>query len=120
MPSASPERLRALTSSRLKRLGIRLLVALIALYALYQAFMAFVNIRTNVLWFRSVDAGSVYGTILGAQILLFTVFGVLTALAVAAALRARGPLRTAVPPRPDPTEVARTATCATRSASGSG
>ena len=86
MPSASPERLRALTSSRLKRFGIRLLVALIALYALYRAFMAFVNIRTNVLWFRSVDAGSVYGTILGAQILLFTVFGVLAALAVAAAL----------------------------------
>jgi uncharacterized membrane protein (UPF0182 family) len=85
----------------LKRLGIRLLVALVVLYALYQAFMAFVNIRTNVLWYRSVDAGSVYGTILGAQILLFVVFGVLTALAVVATALLL--VRHKPPFRPDPT-----------------
>ena len=84
MPAASQDRFSSVPTSRLKRLGIRLLVALVVVYALYQAFMAFVSIRTNVLWYRSVDAGSVYGTILGAQVLLFVVFGVLTALAVVA------------------------------------
>ena len=82
--------------------------------------MAFVNIRTNVLWFRSVDAGSVYGTILGAQILLFT------------RLRRSWPRwpsrprwcswsatgRGSAPTRPG--RSGGTATCASRSASGSG
>jgi uncharacterized membrane protein (UPF0182 family) len=86
VPSASPDRLSAVDTSRLKRLGIRLLVVAIVLVALFYAFMAFVNIRTNVLWYRSVHAGSVYGTVLGAQVLLFTVFGGLTALAVAGSL----------------------------------
>ena len=86
MPAASQDRFSSVPTSRLKRLGIRLLVVLVALYALYQAFLAFVNIRTNVLWYHSVDAGSVYRTILGAQILLFTVFGLLAAVAVAASL----------------------------------
>ena len=70
----------------MKWLGLRLAVVLVVLYALYEIFMAWVNIRTNVLWYRSVDAGSVYRTVLGTQVLLFVVFGVLTALAVAAAL----------------------------------
>jgi uncharacterized membrane protein (UPF0182 family) len=70
----------------MKRLGIRLLVVLVVVFALYQVFMAFVNIRTNVLWYHSVDAGPVYRTILGAQVLLFSVFGLLAALAVAASL----------------------------------
>ena len=86
VPAASQDRFSSVPTSRLKRLGIRLLVALVVLALLYQAVMAFVNIRTNVLWFHSVDSGSVYSTVLGAQILLFTVFGVLTALAVAAVL----------------------------------
>ena len=86
MPAASQDRFSPVRTSRLKRLGIPLLVALVVVYALYKAFMAFVNIRTNVLWYHSVDAGSVYTTILGAQILLFSVFGVLAALAVAASL----------------------------------
>ena len=86
MPSASPDRFSSVDTSRLKRLGIRLLVVAIALVVLFYAFMAFVNIRTNVLWYRSVHAESVYGTILGAQILLFTLFGGLTALAVAGSL----------------------------------
>jgi uncharacterized membrane protein (UPF0182 family) len=86
VPAASQDRFSSVRTSRLKRLGIRLLVALVVVYALYKAFMAFVNIRTNVLWYHSVDAGSVYRTILGAQILLFTVFGVLMAAAVVASL----------------------------------
>ncbi len=75
-----------LDASRWKRIGLRLLVIALVLFAVVYAFLAFVNIRTNVLWYHSVDAGSVYGTILGAQILLFAVFGGLTALAVAASL----------------------------------
>ncbi len=86
MPAASQDRSSPVRTSRLKRLGIKLLVALVVLYALYEIFMAWVNIRTNVLWYRSVDAGSVYGTVLGTQILLFTLVGVLTALAVGASL----------------------------------
>ena len=84
MPTASPVRLRALTSSRWKRLAIRLVAVAVVVVALLYAFLAFVSIRTNVLWFRSVHVDGVYGTILGAQILLFLVFGVLTAAAVAA------------------------------------
>jgi uncharacterized membrane protein (UPF0182 family) len=57
-------------------------VLVVAVYS----FLAFVNIRTNVLWFRSVHVDDVYGTIVGAQILLFCVFGGLMALAVAASL----------------------------------
>ncbi len=86
MPAASQDRFSSVRTSRLKRLGIRLLVALVVVYALYEVFMAYVNIRTNVLWYHSVDAGSVYRTILGSQILLFCVFGVLAGLAVAASL----------------------------------
>jgi uncharacterized membrane protein (UPF0182 family) len=62
------------------------LVVVLVLVAVFYAFLAFVNIRTNVLWYGSLDAGSVYGTILGAQILLFVVFGGLTAIAVAASV----------------------------------
>jgi uncharacterized membrane protein (UPF0182 family) len=81
---ASPVRLRALTTSRWKRLAIRLVAVAVVVVALLYAFLAFVSIRTNVLWYRSVHVNGVYSTILGAQILLFLVFGVLTAAAVAA------------------------------------
>jgi uncharacterized membrane protein (UPF0182 family) len=86
VPSASPARLRALTSSRWKRLAIRLVAVAIVVVAIVYAFLAFVSIRTNVLWFRSVQVHDVYGTILDAQIVLFLVFGGLTAAAVAASL----------------------------------
>jgi uncharacterized membrane protein (UPF0182 family) len=99
VPTASPERLRA--SSRWKRLAIRLGVAAIAVVAVIYAFLAFVGIRTNVLWFRSVRVDDVYGTILGAQILLFCVFGGLMALAVAASLILLIRLRPASRPDPD-------------------
>jgi hypothetical protein len=89
-----------LPSSRWKRLAIRLAAAVVVVLAAVYAFLAFVSIRTNVLWFRSVHVVDVYGTILGAQVLLFCVFGGLTALAVAASLVAAIKLR---PPfRPDP------------------
>jgi uncharacterized protein len=65
---------------------IRLVGVAIVVVAVVYAFLAFVSVRTNVLWFRSVHATDVYGTILGAQILLFCVFGVLTAAAVAGSL----------------------------------
>jgi uncharacterized protein len=97
VPAASQDRNSPVPTSRLKRLGIRLLVALVVLYAVYEVFMAWVNIRTNTLWYRSVDAGSVYDTVLGTQILLFAVFGLLAAVAVAGSLvlviRHRPPFR---------------------------
>ena len=101
MPTASPQRLRVLDASRWKRLAIRVLVVVLVLLTVFYGFLAFVNIRTNVLWYDALHAGSVYGTILGAQILLFLVFGTLTSLAVAASLLfvvARRPRF-----RPDPT-----------------
>jgi uncharacterized protein len=98
---ASPERLSVPSSSRWKRLAIRLATAAVVVIALVYAFLAFVNIRTNVLWFRSVHVDDVYGTILSAQILLFCVFGGLAALAVAASLVVLIRLRPAF--RPDPT-----------------
>jgi uncharacterized protein len=79
----------------------RLVAAVIVVIALFYVFVAFVNIRTNVLWFRSVHVDDVYGTILGAQILLFCVFGGLAALAVAGSLVLVIRLRPAF--RPDPT-----------------
>jgi uncharacterized membrane protein (UPF0182 family) len=100
VPTASPERLRALPSSRWKRLAIRLAVAVVVVVALVYAFLAFVGIRTDVLWFRSVHVDDVYGTILGAEILLFCVFGGLMALAVAASLVVAIRLRPRF--RPDP------------------
>ena len=86
MPAASQDRFSSVPTSRLKRFGIRLVVVLFVLALVYEAVMAFVNIRTNMLWFDSVDNGSVYSTVLGTQILLFTVFGLLTGLAVAGVL----------------------------------
>jgi len=86
VPTASPERIRALPLSRWKRLTIRLVAAVIVVIAVGYAFLAFVDIRTNVLWFRSVHVDDVYGTIVGAQILLFCVFGGLAAIGVAASL----------------------------------
>ena len=100
MPSASPERFTALTSSRWKRFLARLVLTFVVVLALVYAFLALVTVRTNVLWFRSVDVSHVYGTILGAQILLFAVFGLVMAGAVVATavvlIRKRPPFR------PDP------------------
>jgi uncharacterized membrane protein (UPF0182 family) len=100
VPAASSDRFQTVDTSRLKRLGIRLLVVVLVVYALWLAFRAFVTIRTSVLWYRSVHVESVYSTALGAQILLFVVFGGLTALAVAGALVAVSRLRPRF--RPDP------------------
>ena len=76
-------------------------MTIVVVVALVYAFLAFVSIRTNVLWFRAVHVDHVYGTILGAQILLFCVFGGLTAVAVAASLVVVTRLRPAFRPDPD-------------------
>jgi uncharacterized membrane protein (UPF0182 family) len=86
VPTASPDTLRAVTSSRAKRILIRLVLAAVVVIAVVWAFLALVNVRTNVLWFDSLQAGRVYSTILGAQIVLFVVFGGLMALAVGGSL----------------------------------
>jgi uncharacterized membrane protein (UPF0182 family) len=79
----------------------RLVAAALVVVVLLYAFLAFVGIRTNVLWFRSVHVDDVYGTIIGAQILLFCVFGGLAAVSVAATLVLLVRWRPAF--RPDPT-----------------
>jgi uncharacterized membrane protein (UPF0182 family) len=78
--------LSAPAASRWKPRALRAIGVLVVLVALVYAFLAFVSIRTNVLWFRSVHVDDVYGTILGAQVLLFCVFGGLAAVAVGASL----------------------------------
>jgi uncharacterized protein len=86
VPAAPKDTLASVVTSRPARITIRLAAVVIVVLALWYAFRAFVNIRTNVQWYDSVDAGSVYDRLLGAQVLLFLVFGVLMALAVAASL----------------------------------
>ena len=75
-------------SSRWTRLVGRVLLVVVVLAALWLAFKAFVVIRTDQLWFRTVDASQVHDTMLEAQILLFVVFGAITGLVVAATLTA--------------------------------
>jgi uncharacterized protein len=86
VPTATVDRLTSVNSSRLKRIGFRLAVIAVVLIGLFYAFLAFVNVRTNVLWFRSVDASSTYSTVLRAQILLFCVFAIVMAAGVALSL----------------------------------
>jgi uncharacterized membrane protein (UPF0182 family) len=64
----------------LKRWSLRLLAVVVALVVLWYLFAVAVRIATTYLWFDSVHAGSVYGTTLRAQILLFCVFGILAAI----------------------------------------
>ncbi|HET6876286.1 MAG TPA: UPF0182 family protein [Jatrophihabitans sp.] len=63
-----------------KRWAIRLLAAAAAVIVLWLLFLVAVRIITNDMWFNSVHAGSVYSTMLSAQILLFCVFGVIAGL----------------------------------------
>ena len=62
---------------RLRRVGIGLAVVVAALVVLWLLFLVLVHVLTTNLWFDSVHAGSVYHTALGAQVLLFCVFGVI-------------------------------------------
>lgn len=59
----------------LRRWSIRLLVAAVAVVVLWLIFVAVVRIVTTDLWFDSVHDGSVYTTMLEAQVLLFCIFG---------------------------------------------
>ena len=77
--------------TRLRRLGLRLLILAGAVVVLAALALVVVNIETNRLWFASVDAGSVYSTRLRSQIVLFVLgaalAGVLGAISLAVILR---------------------------------
>lgn len=64
----------------------RLVVTVVALVVLWRVFLAVVGIVTNLMWFDSVHAGSVYKTSIEARILLFAVFGVIGGLVGGATL----------------------------------
>jgi uncharacterized membrane protein (UPF0182 family) len=67
---------------RLIALGVVVGVVLVLRYAL----RAFVSIESNLLWFRSVQHTSVYTRIFWTETLLFVIFGVLMAAAIASNL----------------------------------
>ncbi|WP_310961447.1 UPF0182 family protein [Nocardioides terrisoli] len=69
------------TLDGLRRWVIRAVTAVIVVVVLWRAFNAVVGVVTSHLWFESVGQGSVYSTMLRAQILLFAVFAVLGGLA---------------------------------------
>ena len=75
------------------RWGRRLLVAVAAVVVLWLLFVVAVRILTTDLWFDSVHDGSVYTTMVRAQILLFCIFGILAgavgALVIVAVRRIR-------------------------------
>jgi uncharacterized membrane protein (UPF0182 family) len=77
------------------RWALRLLAVVIVLVVLWLLFGVAVRIATTDMWFDSVHAGSVYSTMLRAQIELFCVFGVIAGLVGAGtvlALRRMRPL----------------------------
>jgi uncharacterized membrane protein (UPF0182 family) len=67
-------------SGALRRWSLRLLIVAVVLVLLWKLFTVVVGLVTNDMWFNSVYAGSVYTTMLGAEILLFCVFGILAAI----------------------------------------
>lgn len=67
-----------------KRALIRAVVVVVALWLVVAAL---VNLVTTQMWFESVHQGSVYSTILGAQIPLFCVFALLAGLVGALIIR---------------------------------
>ncbi|MGH3509892.1 MAG: UPF0182 family protein, partial [Nocardioidaceae bacterium] len=71
---------RGVTRRGLKRWGLRLVVTVAALALLGYLAVVAVHIATSAMWFDSVHAGSVYATIVGAQLLLFGVFAILAGL----------------------------------------
>ncbi|TCC46551.1 UPF0182 family protein [Kribbella capetownensis] len=81
-----------------------LLPTIATLIVLLILFSVFTDIWTQRLWYRSVDLGSVFGTVLGTRVLLFFVVGLLMAAAVVAniviAFRTRP--RVALAPSPSP------------------
>ncbi len=81
-----------------------LLPTIITLILLAIAFSVFTDVWTSRLWYKSVDLGSVFSTVLGTRVLLFFVIGLLMAAAVAAniviAYRTRPRVALAPPPSP--------------------
>lgn len=92
---------------RTRRTGGRpraLLPTIATLIVLLILFSVFTDVWTQRLWYRSVNLGSVFSTVLGTRVLLFLVVGLLMALAVVAnivvAFRTRP--RVALAPSPSP------------------
>ncbi|MEV5964067.1 UPF0182 family protein [Kribbella sp. NPDC051952] len=92
---------------RTRRTGGRpraLLPTIATLIVLLILFSVFTDVWTQRLWYRSVDLGSVFSTVLGTRVLLFVVVGLLMAVAVVAnivvAFRTRP--RVALAPSPSP------------------
>jgi uncharacterized membrane protein (UPF0182 family) len=81
-----------------------LLPTIATLIVLLILFSVFTDVWTQRLWFRSLDLGSVFSTVLGTRVLLFFVVGLLMAAAVVAnvivAFRTRP--RVALAPSPSP------------------
>ncbi|MFG1817376.1 UPF0182 family protein [Kribbella sp. NPDC049174] len=81
-----------------------LLPTIATLIVLLILFSVFTDVWTQRLWYRSVDLGSVFSTVLGTRVLLFFVVGLLMAAAVVAniiiAYRTRP--RVALAPSPSP------------------
>jgi uncharacterized membrane protein (UPF0182 family) len=85
----------------LKRWGIRLAGTAVALVVLWELFGVVVRIVTTQMWFDSVDHGSAYRTMIGAQILLFSVFAVLAGLVSGLTIRALRHIRSPLMFSPD-------------------
>ncbi|NEA32336.1 UPF0182 family protein [Streptomyces sp. SID13031] len=81
-----------------------LLPTIATLIVLLILFSVFTDVWTQRLWYRAVDLGSVFSTVLGTRVLLFVVVGLLMAAAVVAnvivAFRTRP--RVAIAPSPSP------------------
>ncbi|MET9316055.1 UPF0182 family protein [Kribbella sp. NPDC003505] len=81
-----------------------LLPTIATLIVLLILFSVFTDVWTQRLWYRSVDLGSVFSTVLGTRVLLFVIVGLLMAAAVVAniivAFRTRP--RVALAPSPSP------------------
>jgi uncharacterized protein len=81
-----------------------LLPTIATLIVLLILFSVFTDVWTQRLWYRSVDLGSVFSTVLGTRVLLFVVVGLLMAAAVVAniliAFRTRPSVALAPSPSP--------------------
>ncbi|GAA2826136.1 UPF0182 family protein [Kribbella solani] len=99
MPEEPPRRARR-TGGRPRAL----LPTIATLIVLLILFSVFTDVWTQRLWYRSVDLGSVFSTVLGTRVLLFAVVGLVMAAAVVAniivAFRTRP--RVALAPSPSP------------------
>ncbi|MEV6893300.1 UPF0182 family protein [Kribbella sp. NPDC051137] len=100
MPDEPPARRRGRPGGRPRAL----LPTIATLIVLLILFSVFTDVWTQRLWYRSIDFGTVFSTVLGTRVLLFVVVGLLMAAAVVAnivvAFRTRP--RVALAPSPTP------------------